>query len=87
MYLSADELYLCCTDESHWDVSERLLLQRLVHEAIDMNEIHRYCTDTTQLGRVSILWPYISHFVAFTTVVKLYLTVKKLCWLHFPCHF
>jgi len=53
-----DELCLC-TDESYWDMAERQLLERLVYEAVDMNEIRRYCTDTTLLGRVCTACSYI----------------------------
>ena len=35
-------------------MDERLLLQRLVFEAVDMNEVRRYSTDTTQLPRVRV---------------------------------
>jgi len=62
-----DELCLCA-DESHWDMDERLLLQRLVYETVDMNEICRYCTDTTQLGRVCSLLCYVYCCIIFALV-------------------
>jgi len=64
-------------------VAERQLLQRLVCEAVKMNEIRRYCTDTTQLGRVCSPSSYIYSCTASAELVKTYLTVDQLYSLHF----
>jgi len=46
------QLLCLSVDDSDGLTPERLLALRLVHDAVDMKEIRRSCTDTTQLGQV-----------------------------------